>query len=255
MRCSHLRRFAASAIVVVWFVGAGATSASVVVPNSFESADGNSSFAGPLSRFARTYQLLVDDSQMTGAVGQQITGVTWRLPGSTTSTWPAADVTYASFDIYLSGSVEPSARSLTLAENVVGPQTQVRAGSLVIPANSFTDTNPGPSPFGFVINFDTPYTYTGGNLLLEMRQSAHDGTDRSVDAASTAASTGYGTLFSALWGTGSEATTGIQANAVVTQFVTVVPEPGAMALLAHVAAGLMRRRHCDRDYQTRRMSK
>jgi hypothetical protein len=114
----------------------------------------------------------------------------------------------------------------------------------MIPANSFTDITPGPSPFGFVINFDTPYAYGGGNLLLEIRQSTHDGTDRSTDAASTAASTGYGTLFSALWGSGSTATTGIQANAIITQFVTVVPEPATIVLLAPIAVGslLPRRR-------------
>lgn len=240
MRFSHLRRFAASSFLVFCF--AGACGATVVVPNAYEAVDGNSSFAGPLSRFARTYQLLVDDSQMASVVGHQITGVTWRLPGSTTSSWPAADVNYASFDVFLSGSVEPANRSLTMAENVVGAQTHVRSGALTIPANSFTDTTPGPSPFGYVISFDTPYTYTGGNLLLELRQSVHDGTDRSVDAASTAASTGYGTLFSALWGSGNDATTGIQANAIVTQFVTVVPEPTATALLAPLAAVLLRRR-------------
>jgi hypothetical protein len=240
MRCSHLRPFAASLLVVVW--SAGVCGANVVVPNSFETSDGNASFAGPLSRFARTYQLLVDDSQLTGVVGHQITGVTWRLPGSTASSWPAADVNYASFDIYLSGSVEPANRSLTFADNIVGPQAQVRAGALVIPANSFTDVTPGPSPFGFVINFDSPYAYAGGNLLLELRQSAHDGTDRSVDAASTSAATGYGTLFSALWGSGNTATTGIQGNAVITQFVTVIPEPATTALLMlPVASHLIRR--------------
>jgi len=79
-------------------------------------------------------------------------------------------------NIRLSESVEPSARSLTFANNVVGAQTLVRSGSLTIPTASFKTNPTAPHPFGFLIQFDTPYTYSGGNLLLELRTTGHNGT-------------------------------------------------------------------------------
>lgn len=219
----------------------GAAFAAVVVPNDYTNVAGTTTFAGPLSRFARTYQLLVDDTQLSSVIGHQITGVTWRLRSTVATSWPATDAVYDDFDIYLSGSVEPSARSLTLADNIVGAQTQVRNGPMTIPANSFTSDGTLPSPFGAIINFDTPFTYTGGNLLLEMRQSAHSATDRSVDAIGTSAP-GYGTAVSAAWGSGNTAVTGLAGNAIVTQFITVVPEPTSLAVMFSAAPLLCRRR-------------
>jgi hypothetical protein len=218
-------------------------SQAVVVPNSAETTSGGGSFLGPLSNAQRTYQLLVDDTQLSGVVGHQITGITWRLLPSATAAYPAADQSFANFDIRLSEGVEPSARSLTFANNVQGVQTLVRSGPLNVPAGSFP-VGSNPQPFGLVVNFDTPYTYTGGNLLLEFRHSGITGSSASVDAvtASGGPGNGYGTLFSAAWSSNATATTGSQGNAVVTNFLTIVPEPGALAILSLAVAPMLRRR-------------
>lgn len=241
MRICLARPMVAMLIVSIAGACTSALSAAVVVPNASAATDGDTSFAGPLSRFARTYQLLIDDTQLSGIVGQQITGVTWRLPGGTATSWPASDVNYTAFNIFLSGSVEPSARSATMANNIVGPQTQVRSGALTIPASAFPGTGASPNAFGFVINFNSPYTYSGGNLLLELRQSAHDGTDQSVDAVGTS-TPGYGTAFSAQWDSGIDGTVGIAANAIVTQFITVVPEPTSIAMIGSALGALLKRK-------------
>ena len=215
--------------------------AAVVVPNDRENTAGTGVFLGPLSNAARTYQLLIDDTQLTGAVGQQIDGITWRLPSAATANYPAADILFNNFDIRLSESVEPSARSLTFANNVVGTQTLVRSGSLTIPTASFKTNPTAPHPFGFLIQFDTPYTYSGGNLLLELRTTGHNGTSSSVDAVTTSTA-GYGTLYSAAWQSSYTATTGAQGNAIVTQIHTVVPEPASLSIASGIVMLIARRR-------------
>jgi hypothetical protein len=184
-----------------------------VVPNSFAAITGTATFLGPLANAPRTYQLLIQASQLTALVGTNLTGFKMRIPASATADWPVTDVTYTNYDIYLSGCVEPSARSFTFANNIVGPQTQVRSGSLVIPANSYTFGG-SPNAFGPEITFDTPWPYTGGNVLLEIRQAGFTGTSRSTDAISTSTS-GYGTLVSGCWTGSYTGTSGVQGNFTV----------------------------------------
>ena len=80
---------------------------------------------------------------------------------------------------------------------MVGTQTQVRSGSLQIPAGALT-VGSNPNNFSFKINFTSAWQYNGGNLLIEVRHSGTGISSRSVQAASTS-SAGYGTLYSALW--------------------------------------------------------
>jgi len=95
-----------------------------------------------LSQFAsspRTYQLLIHESLLTDLVGKDLHAVSWRLPTSATSNWPSSEVTVTNHDIYLSESVTPADRSLAdFSANAVGIQKLVRAGTLVIPVNSYT---------------------------------------------------------------------------------------------------------------------
>ncbi len=188
-------------------------SGSVVVPNAYETIPGTGTFLGPLANAARTYQWLIQASQITSLVGKNLTGLKMRIPTSSTANWPTTDVTYTNYDIYLSGSVEPANRSLTFANNIVGPQTQVRSGSLFIPANSYTFGNT-PNDFGPEIVFNTPWLYTGGNVLVELRHSGFTGTSRSTDAITTTTG-GYGTLISACWTSSYTGTTGSQGNFTV----------------------------------------
>lgn len=212
------------------FANVATAQTQAVVPTSYSGVTGPSTFLGPMANAPRTYQLLIHESELSSLVGLELNGLAWRLPASATGPWPAADVTFTSFDLYLSESVTPANRSLTFANNVVGIQTQVRSGPLTVPANSFT-SGQSPNDFGLFIPFSS-YLYTGGHLLLEMRHTGFTGTSRSVDAASTTAP-GYGTLYSAAWTGSYTGTSGSQGNFAITQFsAAAIPEPGSMALLA-----------------------
>lgn len=189
---------------------------SLVVPSGYSGTAGTATFLGPLANAQRTYQLLIHANQLTGLVGKSLTGFSMRIPVSATGNWPAADVTYTNYDIYLSGSVDPVNRSLTFANNIVGPQTQVRSGSLFIPANSYTFGG-NPNAFGPEITFNTPWLYTGGNVLVEIRHQGFTGTSRSTDAISTSTS-GYGSNFSACWTGNYAGTSGSQGNFTIVRF-------------------------------------
>lgn len=191
---------------------------SEVVPNAYESTTGTGTFLGPLANAQRTYQFLIQSTQITNVVGKNLSGITLRIPASATADWPVSDITYTNYDIYLSESVEPSARSLTFANNIVGPQTKVRSGPLTIFANSFTFGG-SPNAFGQEFEFDTPWYYSGGNLLIEIRHTGFSGTSRSTDALTTSTS-GYGTLFSACWTGNYAGTSGAQGNFTVVKLNT-----------------------------------
>jgi hypothetical protein len=207
-----------------------ATQAFQVVPTEYAGIPGTHSFAGPLATSQRTYQLLIHQDQLATLIGQDLTAIVWRIPASATGNWPTAEVIFTSYDIYLSGSVPPSDRSLIFAENIVGPQTQVRTGGLTIPASAYPSGG-SPNGFGPEITFNDPYLYTGGHLLIEIRHTGFTGTSRSIDAVGTAIS-GYGTQFSACWQTGYTATSGLQGNFGVVQISFGTSLPSQVELIS-----------------------
>lgn len=184
-----------------------------VVPLGYANTPGTGTFLSPLATSARTYQLLIHESQLTALAGKELLGISWRIPVSATANWPASEVVFTSYDIYLSGSVDPSARSLTFADNIVGAQTQVRSGVLTIPVDAYK-FGTTPNEFGPEISFDNGWLYSGGNLLIEIRTSGFTGTSRSNDAITTS-TPGYLTQFSSCWGSGYTATSGSQGNFAV----------------------------------------
>lgn len=229
----------ASVALLVQAVYAGST-VTQVVPPAYTNTPGTGTFLGPLANSQRTYQLLIHEDQIAGLVGLDFTALSWRIPASATVDWPPSDATYTDYDIYLSGSVAPADRSLTFADNVVGPQTQVRSGSLLIPAGSYTFGN-SPNDFGPEIEFDIPWTYGGGHLLVELRHTGSNVISRSVDALLTS-TPGYGTQFSAAWTGNYEGTSGAQGNFSIVRF-TAIPEPTSLSLLgAGALIALCRRR-------------
>ncbi len=153
-----------------------------------------SSFTGPFANNTRTYQMIIDDTQLTALNGKYLTSISFRLPSTAAAAWPAANTTYSDYQIYLSDGVDPVNRQLNFAANIVGAQTQVRSGSLLIPAGSVSNNG----TFTFEITFNTPYLYTGTNLAIEVRHTGSSGNSTSVDAVGTSAS-GYGSLFTACW--------------------------------------------------------
>ncbi len=212
-----------------------------VVPGAYESTPGTGVFLGPLSNSARTYQMLIHESLLTDLVGLQLNGLSFRSSSGSSTPWPSIDATYGDYDIYLSNSVDPSMRSSTFADNVVGAQTQVRDGALSIPAGSYGFGGSPTNPFGPTIEFGTNYTYSGGNLLVEIRHTGSDTGSRAVDAL-VSSTPGYGTLFSGLWAAGAGATTdGLQGNFSIIQF-TAVPAPATGAMLGLGLLAARRRR-------------
>lgn len=188
-----------------------------VVPNAYTNASAGSSFTGPFASSPRTYQILIAASELTSLTGKHLVSLSFRNSGTITTAWPASNTTYNNYDIYLSGSVNPADRSFTFAQNVVGTQTQVRSGSLTVPAGALT-IGSNPNDFSYDIVFTTPWFYAGGNLLVEIRHDGSSGTSRSVDAAGTSTS-GYGSLYSACWGSGYTITsTTMQGNFVSVNF-------------------------------------
>ncbi|HQY20780.1 MAG TPA: hypothetical protein PLX80_08070 [Ignavibacteria bacterium] len=205
-----------------------------VVPNDKEFTVGDSQFLGALSFDPKTYQLLIHSNQLTEFIGKKLTAISMRAYIGTSSSWPASDVTFSDYRIYLSGSVDPVNRSLAyFANNITGQQRLVRSGPLVIPAGSYSYGN-SPNATGPEIIFNSPYIYNGGNLLIEIRHKGFTGTTLSVDANNFPA-TGYGTDFSACYKSTDTATFGALAGSFSTVRISS-SEPLELNLKAYIQA-------------------
>ena len=104
------------------------------------------------------------------AVGDRIDGFAFRLDGGIML--PYGDGQSESFSRY-DVRIGPAQANLggTFANNFAGPPTLVRSGALAIPASALTPAPPGPAPFGAPFLFSTPFTYQGGDLLIEVRST------------------------------------------------------------------------------------
>ena len=208
-----------------------------VIPPEYELTPGNASFTSEFATTARTMQLLINESLLATFMNQQILGVSWRLPTAATANWPLVDETITDYEFYLGPSVDPANMDINnFAGNFAGPKMQVRDGSMLIPANSYTFGNT-PNNWGPEMTFilDSVYVYTGGHLLIELHQSGSS-TSRSVDALSTT-TTGYGTLFRACWGSGFTANSGFQANFSIVRISADVPVPVELTSFIATASG------------------
>lgn len=186
-----------------------------VVPNVNENSQATGSFLGPLANAQRTYQMLINESELTNLVGLNINSIAFRSTALASADWPLSAVNYADYDIYLSESVAPADRSLTFANNIVGKQIQVRNGPLTIPANSYPWG--GTTEFGPNIYINIPYYYKGGHLLVEIRHTGFTGTSKSVEATATS-NPSYANLFSACWTGNAAGTSGTQGNFATIRF-------------------------------------
>lgn len=235
MNLSRVTIFAAAVGSAVLIAPAAMASVQYnVVPPAYTDAPGGTNFTGPHTHGERTNQYLIHESLLTELVGRTLTGISFRLPPTANNPWPAQEVSYNFYDIYLSNGVAPEDRSLIFGDNIVGDQTQVRSGGLTVPLGSFPSGGT-PNGFGSEIGFDSGWKYTGGHLLLEIRHSGNGVTSSANDAINTNHED-YGRLFSAVWSGDANATEGLQGRFTIIQFSSV-PAPGTLALLG--IAGVM----------------
>ncbi|MBX3387204.1 MAG: hypothetical protein KF768_11590 [Phycisphaeraceae bacterium] len=227
MKSTHLSALAALLIAIT----CASASTLTVVPNAFSAAEGNSSSSTLFQLSASRLQVLYTEAFLSDAgitPGATITGLALRRNGGG-STGPAADTSMADYDIFMSQTFDtPIELTTTFANNIVGAQTQVRGGPITFPAGSI----PGgatPNAFAPVIEFTTPYTYTGGSLLIEIRRSARTGDTTSflTDVDNTVASqAGCRWLFNLTSNTALTGTVSSSAQILQLRFTDSAPCPG-----------------------------
>lgn len=141
----------------------------LVVPNGNAGTNGNNGTIIPLAEGTTDvlFQWDLSGSQFSSVpVGSSITAIGFRLQAGQ-STAPATDLTVGTFDLQLSTSLNSiGALSATQSDNIGPDAVTVLSGPLTIPANSLVG-GAGPNPF-FLIDFTTPYTYQGGDLLFSL---------------------------------------------------------------------------------------
>lgn len=189
---------------------------------------------GPLGgTAARRFMIVMDARAFSGIpVGSTITGIRFRLDSSNAVAWPPSNVTIADYELRISAAATTAATaSTTYATNISGPQTLVRDGSLSVTANSYSAAG-SPRAFGPVINFNTPYIYTGGPLCLDFN---HTGVGAITTGFADADSSGATNFVRGLYATNRTAASGVLTSSPVIRFEytpptnTVLPESLASA--------------------------
>lgn len=236
-----------AALTLCWWALADRATADVIVPNSFASTTGGGQSTVVFQSTARTYLGQVASSQLGGLnVGDLITGMTFRM--NTVYAASSAAASWNNFDIKLAQATNSIASMDTIFANNMVNAVQVRSGALSLAAGAYQGgaSAPNANPFGYVINFSTPYTYQGGDLVWQITHGAMtSGSTISIDAVvASNIGAGYGTLFRAYAASNDTATSGSVTNFAVTQFMTsgpvsAAPEPGTLVLsgLAAVCGG------------------
>jgi hypothetical protein len=213
--------------------------ATIVIPAGLAGVEGTSD-TSPLGQDGSgRFQQVFGASLLGGlAVGDVINGLTFRVIGLADDGVPAQIV--PEYEIRLSQSVNaPGSLSMTFANNRGADEVIVRSGQLIINAGDFPATpNPGPEPFGTFIAFTTPYTYQGGNLLLEIAYSGFAIGRGSSEEINNAAGQ---QIFTFQQANPSQATADFSETGVFVTALNVnasnVPEPGTWVLFL-AGAGL-----------------
>ena len=148
------------------------------VPPSLASTYGGTGNYIPLGAFdGGTYQVLCPASQLVGLpIGGTINSIRMRQWNPASAAWPPAGSTITTYEIRIGPSTKtPNTLSATYADNFTSP-VLVRSGSLSLAAGAYPGGAAGgstPEDWGPEIVFTTPYTYTGGSLVFEFRNSGN----------------------------------------------------------------------------------
>lgn len=226
-------------------------SAQVIVPNVNAVNHGGGGLNSTTRQFERTYQAVIPASELLAISlpNNVIDGLAWRSYYGG-SQWPASGINWENFDIYLSYSptgVGPLI-STVFAENEASNPTLVRSGALTITAGSYAaGGGTAGSPAGAwapYIDFDTPFTYVGGNLTLTVRHDGNDGGTAQFVDENIASPFGAGNWSHYASAAGAYTATNSNSNRngmLVTNF-RVVPGPATLALLGLGGLVAFRRR-------------
>lgn len=121
----------------------------------------------------RTYMLGTSAAELAGIpVGAMIQGISVRFSNLTSNplSWPGADITWNNYDILVGPCIPLASFTGNLLANFQGQPTQVRTGSMVLPAGSFSNVSPTgttPNPWSeFYFDFQVPHLYLGGDLAF-----------------------------------------------------------------------------------------
>ena len=247
--------FATSAVLAAlsMTVGAGSASAATFIAGGSATVEGAGSSQLPLgngSVTSMTSQFLFSAAQLGGlTAGSVITSIGFRVNVNSPAQTQA--MTYSNYQISL-GSSTQAVGSLTanFAANQGADTVTVRNGAMTIAANTFTSqpfqssATPTPNPF-YTIDFATPFTYTGGNLLLTLTMATSTPRGLILDATPYAAGGGLDSVSNV-----NPLSTPTQFYSIpIVQFTTAaatagVPEPAtwAMMMLGFGAMGASLRR-------------
>ncbi len=219
----------------------------VVVPAAFAGQDAT----GPLDPFPGTYldarqQVLIGSSQLTSlqAGTTQVTAVAFRRDGSSTSALAAGR---ARLVVRVSsGARSPTDASSAFADNHGATSHTVFDGEVAFPASPRLNRRDEPNwsaAYSFTIPFQSPVTYQGGVLCIELEgralQASRWPVDYHVDPVQgsvTRIGTACGSIVRVTSRTASASTWYLRPGA--TAIVDVIEEHGAWSMLMLNAQGL-----------------
>jgi hypothetical protein len=198
-----------------------------VLPPANALVEGTGAITTMFNSAARTYQHTIPGADFAAAPGTTLVGFTTRTRSTTTASWPAQDVVFSNFDIFIGERAAAGALSTTFAANVApGTEVQVRSGPMTVPAASFTSSGALPNPFGtFIVGFDTPFVIdTTKDYIITVRHTGNLVSSPSMDrVVSAGAYLGMST-------TTYNGTTGSAANYTIHQFLVT---PGGSVCYAN----------------------